>query len=134
MCVLLELLEGVGGDLLGRVLVLVNVVDLDLIFVTRHICHHEVLLNRRRKHRITAVVDVLTNDVHSPRRSAEVSGLHPVKLLESLSQVLEPRLVLPLDAPVRLVIRLGQLLEHRHERAIVRCLSTCTTAAVHFIE
>jgi len=58
-----------------RILVLVNVVNCNFVIVCWYVRHNKVLVQSCRQHRVTTVVDVLTNNVNAARCSTEVLWL-----------------------------------------------------------
>ena len=83
-------------DNLG-VLVLVDVVEDDLTVVRGDVRHDKVLFESGWQNRISAIIDMLADDVHSTRGTAVKSGKDPVKVSEASLQVFIPGLVLLSD-------------------------------------
>ena len=114
-----ELLEGVGGD--GHCVVgcTFHVVNLDFIafFIALsnwRVGDDEVVFNSGWQDAVSAVVDVLSNDVHSTWGTAVELWEVSVLLLEPGEQVAVPWFVFGLDCVVGLGIHLVELLENGH--------------------
>jgi hypothetical protein len=107
--ILLESLEGIGGQLFLRVLVLINVSNLDLVIVIVGPGHYEVLLNGCRQDRISTVINVLSDDVYPTWSSEEIFGGLSVETLKSCSQVFKARFMLGFDCPISLVVKFCEM-------------------------
>lgn len=93
MTLLFELLVGIKLDLFTRPLVFVDVIDDNLRFFRRCVCHDEVLVESSRQHRVSAVVDVFANYIYASRCPTKESWLLPIDTLKSLRQSVEPFLL-----------------------------------------
>ena len=102
----LEALQCLRSHCSRRILVLVNVVNDDAILVSRHVGHDEVLLESCGQHRVAAVVDMLSDDIDAPWRSAVKGRSLAIQVSEATLEVEIALLVLGLDCVVCVLVDL----------------------------
>ena len=100
-------------------MILVNVVYLNFALVAWNIGHHEILFDRRRKHRVPAIINMFSDDVDTTRSAHEECWGYTIQLLKPLREILVSGDVLLFDVSISVVICLLQLGQDRDKLIIL---------------
>lgn len=110
----MECLRCISSQFYLRVLVFVDVVDNYFVVICGDVPNYEILFEGGWQHRISAIVDVLSDDVYSPRGAAVKSWTDPVEIPEASTYVFIPWLVFFGDGAINVLVDVSQLLNDRY--------------------
>ena len=127
MCGIIHLLVRVCGESLQWVSSFIQISQLYLILsllplFNSAVSHNHILLDSGWEDAVSAVIYMLSDDIHSSRSSAIIRWQAPVLLLESCLQLLESHLVLFFHLSIAVRIYLLELLENLNASSVLIAL------------